>query len=232
MRVAFLASIAALSVSAASAATAATLTYYTNGTNDLQDSAFSAATQGMQVVDDFSTNTFSSPLYRSIDAGGPLEGPGFVDLTQGRSRLANVTGDDIDGDRSAVNVSSGDNAPTTIFFSGFHRAISFTLGSLGATSKEDLTITLSNGASIDLSGDVATDPDNVIRFVGLTSDIAFNSITFEDTPNGRGAQVNLDNLMVGELAPLSVVPLPASLPLLLGALGIAGWMSRRKRSAA
>jgi hypothetical protein len=233
MRDTFLASFAALSVSAASAATAATMTYYSNDTNDLFDSAFSTATRNMQLVDDFSTADFASPLYRGMGAGGPIEGPHIVDLARGR--LGNVTGADTVGVRSSVNASEGDNGPTTIFFSGFHQAISFTLGSLGATSEEDLTITLSNGASIDLTGDVSTDPDNVVRFVGLTSDMAFNSITFEDTVGGRGAQVNIDNLAVGGLAPvdtLPVVPLPASLPLLLGALGVAGWASRRKRPAA
>lgn len=68
-------------------------------------------------------------------------------------------------------------------------------------------------------------------FFGLTSSTAFSSVTFTtQNPSFVGREnFNLDNLALSDNTPVvAPVPLPAGLPLLVGALGIFGFAKRRR----
>jgi len=69
--------------------------------------------------------------------------------------------------------------------------------------------------------------DDVVQFLGFTSDMPFTSVTFNFLNGSDGFGV--DNVAYGTLndAPPSAVPLPASLPLLLA--GFAGLTALRRR---
>ncbi|MEJ6389758.1 VPLPA-CTERM sorting domain-containing protein [Gymnodinialimonas sp. 2307UL20-7] len=67
------------------------------------------------------------------------------------------------------------------------------------------------------------------QFIGLRSDtaIGYGAIHYSQ-PGARNLRITIDDLTIGADAPPAVIPLPASLPLLLaGIAGLGLWRRRR-----
>ena len=70
-------------------------------------------------------------------------------------------------------------------------------------------------------------PNTTVGFLGVIADEAFTQIVFrEGTQGGAAETYTFDNLTFART--LATVPLPAGLPLMVGALGAAGLLSRRR----
>jgi hypothetical protein len=83
-------------------------------------------------------------------------------------------------------------------------------------SSEDVTVTLSNGATFDILG-----PAN--GFFGFAAGVEIDSFTISDDDDDTV-------IALGSItAAVAPIPVPASLPLLIGALGAVGYAARRKK---
>ena len=188
-----LAAIALTALATATMASAATISV------ERDAGAFALANPGSVLVSDFGGGDVSSPLFGTPAIDGTFR--------LNNDRVQRVAGDD----------ATAEPQFTTFNFSQDITAASLTISGFGGS--EEATLSLSNGASVVISG-----ASN--GFFGFSSDMGFNAFTFADS--GSGARFNIDDLSVVTAA---AVPLPASLPMLLGALGLAGWASRRRRGA-
>jgi len=108
------------------------------------------------------------------------------------------------------------NTSATITFDTAVTAVGFDIsafGNVGNVSSLSILDGIFDQTDIPGSGGVS--------FFGVTSDTAFTTLTFFSSINDG---FSVDNLTYGEAA---AVPVPAGLPLLLGGLGMLGWLRRR-----
>lgn len=90
------------------------------------------------------------------------------------------------------------------------------------------------GASLGLFNNLGLNfQTNNIYFMGITSDVLFSSLVFRDLTNNSGDIIGIDDIVFATTQ-LSVVPLPASLPLFgtgLAVMSLIGWRRKRKLAA-
>jgi len=100
----------------------------------------------------------------------------------------------------------------------------FAVDTLNLSDNEIVEIIISDGsdtASASISG------ADVAGFLAFTSDMPFTSVVLNDPAGGTNTRFAIDNLRAGD-GPTEVIPLPATLPLLLGAIGVGALVSRRR----
>jgi hypothetical protein len=125
---------------------------------------------------------------------------------------------DIDG-TAVANILLSD--PSHVFTLNFSSAITSFFADFARLNDDGLN------TEILVNGTVVTPSvDGGVRGFGFISDTAFNLITVRYVANDGFA---MDNVAYGGIA---AIPLPASLPLLLAAVGAVGLVRRRRRRAA
>ena len=107
------------------------------------------------------------------------------------------------------------NSPTVGFFIDAYNGTSFT-GSIGRPMQPGIFETQSFSTTAAL----------LAPFVGQ------NLLIFFAHSSLFGQQINLDNIQLNTSPATATVPLPAALPLLIGALGLLSLVGRRRRSKA
>lgn len=203
-----------------SAASAATLT-------SVDRAAFAAAVAG---------GTISSDNFDSTPDGAAPTTPGVTYSASGGTVI--VT------DTYLTTTSPNGIGSTSLGFYGASETATFTFDTAitafaidintFATSDGAYTATLNTGDTVDSIFEVF--PSQATgQFLGFISDTAFISLTLSPI-NGvtdPNETYTLDTLVFGDAAAVvgNVVPLPATLPMLLGALGVGFGVSRRRKAA-
>jgi hypothetical protein len=192
---------------AATSASAAVTTYA-----DLASFNAAAASTSISIVtESFDNATLDTGVFSTASPSTALDGA----FNLGSGRLTQVAGRGSGGDQfTTFNLAAGITA------------VSLELENFGGS--EDVVFQLANAAgdSFLLSG-----PAN---FIGFISNSAITSFTINDVDLLGGTASNA-TLAVTEISagiPAAVIPVPATLPLLLGALGVVGYAARRGRKSA
>lgn len=124
------------------------------------------------------------------------------------------------------------NGPIAVLFSEDQAGVGFDGGFFDATGSTGITAFARDGSLLGTVVNIGTG----IEFLGLVTDDGSESIAgvFLDLVGSEPAGFAIDNLRFGLRGqirpPDGMVPLPATLPLLLGALAAAGLVGRRRRS--
>jgi hypothetical protein len=190
----------------ASAASAATTTDVVGGVTTFFDSVAYDAVVTTLASESFADTTLDIGVFSSAVPSAALGGSFQIRP----DRLRRVSG------------RPGDAAQSTTFnLATGISAISLSIANFGGG--ESVSFSLSNGDSFTLDGD-GTGADG---FFGFASTSEFSSFTVSDVTE---SQFRIDEISAGASDGITAapIPLPATLPLLLGALGLVGWTARRK----
>jgi hypothetical protein len=189
----------------ATAASAATVSSVTGNVTTFFDQPTYDTAVTTFAADSFDDTDLNTAVFASDDPAVALDG----DFRFRNGRLERIAG--------------GNNASdpfTTFNLAAGISAISFEINNFSAS--ESALFTLSNGDSFVLNGA----PNGANGFFGFGSDTDFDSFTVSDV---TATTFRALEITAGSINSPSPIPLPASLPLLLGAMGIVGWTARRSR---
>lgn len=162
----------------------------------------------------------------SGDVAGPIvRGDFVIDATPGTLHVATdaataATGSTVRPHRN----NAGAPNVMTFTFNGPVNAVSFNFDGSPAFADDVVTIS-AGGMSIDISGATEGSDDLFVGIFDLTTSFTEVSFTFA-TRVGNGT-FGIDDVTATAIAP---VPLPATLPVALSGLALAGFVARRRRA--
>lgn len=153
------------------------------------------------------------------DLSSPFPGDGIDTLEAFNALILNES-DDPSGDNGPNDDPSG--GMITLTFGGQVQLLRLDLLDLGDGNELDGLTIMVDDVTV-LTG--ATVAENGFFRTHTPDESPFGTV-FKFTFEGSGA---IDNLVFNTPSDSTVVPVPASLPLLLGAMGMIGWVGRRRR---
>lgn len=143
-----------------------------------------------------------------------------------------ITGSDVNISAGRLNDQINDNANVSTTFDFTAATNGFggdwdLAGPGGMGTGIALSLSLVGGGVMTVASELPSSLSNA--FWGIVSDVAFTSVSMREGTQVNGVETyTMDNLTTGSVAP---VPLPATLPLLLAALGGVAVMRRRQAKA-